>query len=74
MIDLNASQKEQVSVLHKHYNKDTLTRGEINALVSKKKIKNPSWLKTDKYKVNRGTYKLPLDGCIHILVHIIDVR
>ena len=62
MIDLNASQKEQVSVLHKHYNKDTLTRGEINALVSKKKIKNPSWLKTDKYKVDRGTYKLPLDG------------
>ena len=62
MIDLNASQKEQVSVLFKHYNKDTLTRGEINALVSKKKIKNPSWLKTDKYKVDRGTYKLPVDG------------
>src|SRR5210317_1180815 len=62
MIDLNTSQKEQVSVLHKHYNKDTLTRAEINALVSKKKIKNPSWLKTDKYKVDRGTYKLPLDG------------
>src|SRR5210317_1675786 len=62
MIDLNASQKEQVSVLYKHYNKDTLTRGEINALVSKKKIKNPSWLKTDKYKVDRGTYKLPIDG------------
>ena len=62
MIDLNTSQKEQVSVLYKHYNKDTLTRAEINALVSKKKIKNPSWLKTDKYKVDRGTYKLPLDG------------
>jgi len=62
MIDLNVSQKEQVSVLFKHYKKDTLTRGEINALVSKKKIKNPSWLKTDKYKVDRGTYKLPLDG------------
>ena len=62
MIDLNTSQKEQVSVLYKHYNKDTLTRAEINALVSKKKIKNPSWLKTDKYKVDRGTYKLPVDG------------
>ena len=62
MIDLNTSQKEQVSVLFKHYNKDTLTRAEINALVSKKKIKNPSWLKTDKYKVDRGTYKLPVDG------------
>ena len=61
MIDLNTSQKEQVSVLYKHYKSDTLTRAEINALVSKKKLKNPSWLKTDKYKVDRGTYKLPLD-------------
>ena len=62
MIDLNTSQKEQVSVLYKHYGTDTLTRGEINALVKKNKLKNPSWLKTDKYKVDRGTYKLPLDG------------
>ena len=62
MIDLNTSQKEQVSVLYKHYGTDTLTRGEINALVKSKKLKNPSWLKTDKYKVDRGTYKLPLDG------------
>ena len=60
MIDLNTSQKEQVSVLYKHYKSDTLTRAEINALVSKKKLKNPSWLKTDKYKVDRGTYKLHL--------------
>ena len=62
MIDLNTSQKEQVSVLYKHYKSDTLTRAEINALVSKKKLKNPSWLKTDKYKIDRGTYKLPLEG------------
>ena len=62
MIDLNTSQKEQVSVLYKHYKTDTLTRAEINSLVSKKKLKNPSWLKTDKYKVDRGTYKLPLEG------------
>ena len=45
MIDLNQSQKEQVSVLYKHYKTDTLTRAEINSLVSKKKLKNPSWLK-----------------------------
>ena len=62
MIDLNTSQKKQVDVLYKHYKTDTLTRAEINALVSKKKLSNPSWLKTDKYKVDRGTYKLPLEG------------
>ena len=37
MIDLNTSQKEQVSVLYKHYGTDTLTRAEINALVKSKK-------------------------------------
>ena len=44
MIDLNTSQKEQVSVLYKHYKTDTVTRAEINSLVSKNKLKNPSWL------------------------------
>ena len=39
MIDLNTSQKEQVSVLYKHYKSDTLTRAEINALVKSKKLK-----------------------------------
>ena len=62
MIDLNIAQKAQVTELYKFYKKDTLTRSEINALVDKKKIKNPSWLKSDKYKVDRGTYKLPLEG------------
>ena len=39
MIDLNTSQKEQVSVLYNHYKTDTVTRAEINSLVSKKKLK-----------------------------------
>ena len=39
MIDLNTSQKEQVSVLFKHYNKDTLTRAEINAQYLKRRLK-----------------------------------
>jgi MoxR-like ATPase len=60
MFDLNKKQAEQVAVLYDVYKKDILTRGEINALVKKGKLKNPSWLKTDKYKVDRGCYKLPL--------------
>ena len=38
-----------------------MTRAEINALVKKKVIKNPSWLKSDKFKVDRGVYKLLID-------------
>jgi hypothetical protein len=39
-----------------------VTRAEINALVKKKVIKNPSWLKSDKYKVDRGVYTLNVDS------------
>ena len=39
-----------------------MTRAEINALVKKKVIKNPSWLKSDKYKVDRGVYTLNVDS------------
>ena len=62
MIELNKVQTEQVTVLYDVYKKDILTRAEINAVVKKGKIKNPSWLKTDKYKVDRGCYKLPLNN------------
>src|SRR5210317_2239816 len=62
MIDLNKKQTEQVTVLYSVYKKDILTRAEINAAVKKGKLQNPSWLKTDKYKVDRGSYKLPLNN------------
>ena len=62
MIDLNASQKVFVEEAYKHFKTDTLTRAEINSFYKKTGLKNPSWLKTDKYKVDRGTYKLPLEG------------
>ena len=60
MIDLRNDQKVFVEEAYKHFKKDILTRGEINSFVKKSGLKNPSWLKTEKYKVDRGTYKLPL--------------
>ena len=62
MIDLRHDQKVFVEEAYKHFNKDILTRGEINSFVKKSGLKNPSWLKTEKFKVDRGTYKLPLDN------------
>ena len=67
-MELNEIQKSVVDVLHKTYKKDTVTRAQINALVKKKVIKNPSWLKHDKYKVGRGVYKLPLKGDVSVVV------
>ena len=62
MIDLTTDQKSFVNAAYKYYNKDILTRGEINSFFKKEGFKNPSWLKNEKYKVERGTYKLPLDN------------
>ena len=62
MTTLNQDQLNQVEVLYKHYKKTDLSRSEINALVKKGTIKNPSWLKQDQYKVARGVYTLPIDG------------
>ena len=59
-MDLNVKQKSVVDILYKTYKSDTVTRAQINDLVNSKKISNPAWLKSDKYKVDRGVYKLPL--------------
>ena len=62
MTTLNHEQLNQVELLYKHYKKTDLTRSEINDFVKSGKIKNPSWLKQDQYKVARGIYTLPVDG------------
>ena len=62
MNELNEKQKSVVEILYKEYKSETVTRTQINNLVADKKISNPNWLKTDKYKVSRGLYKLPLSA------------
>ena len=62
MTTLNNDQLNQVELLYKHYKKTDLTRSEINDFVKSGKIKNPSWLKSDQYKVKRGVYSLPIEG------------
>ena len=60
-MELNVNQKSVLKVLKDTYKKDTVTRSEINDLVKKGKIKNPSWLKSDKFKVDRGVYTLNIN-------------
>ena len=62
MIEISENQKAVIKVLKDTYKKDTVTRTEINDLVKKGKISNPSWLKSDKFKVDRGVYTLSVDN------------
>ena len=59
---LNETQTAQVEALYKKYGRTDLSRSEINDMVKSGEISNPSWLKTDKYKVSRGVYSLPIAG------------
>jgi hypothetical protein len=68
MTTLNNEQKSLVEGLFNHYKKDELTRSEINTYVDDNGIKNPSWLKSDTYKIGRGVYRLPIKGDISPVV------
>ena len=59
---LNTDQINAVDLLYKTYGRTEITRSEINDLVKQGKLKNPSWLKSDQYKVKRGVYYLPIEG------------
>ena len=68
MTILNNEQKSLVEGLFAHYKKDELTRSEINDYIVDNKIKNPSWLKSNTYKIARGVYRLPINGDISPVV------
>ena len=59
---LNELQTAQVEALYKKYGRTDISRSEINDFVDAGEISNPSWLKTNKYKVSRGVYSLPIEG------------
>ena len=73
IMELNETQKSVVDILYTTYKSDTVTRSQINDLVKSKKIKNPSWLKSDKYKVGRGSYKLPM-GTDEVKTEIVETE
>ena len=62
MTMLNNDQKKLVEDLFAKYGKTELTRTEINTYIDDNKLKNPSWLKSNTYKIGRGLYTLPIDG------------
>ena len=71
-MELNETQKSVVDILYQTYKSDTVTRTQVNDLVKSKKIKNPSWLKSDDFKVGRGVYKLPIGDNVDEIVEPVD--
>ena len=59
---LDNNKKQLVEALFAEYGKTELTRSEINSYIDDNGLKNPGWLKSDKYKIGRGVYTLPVDG------------
>ena len=59
---LDNNKKRLVEALFAEYGKTELTRSEINSYIDDNGLKNPGWLKSDKYKIGRGVYTLPVDG------------
>ena len=59
---LDNNKKQLVEALFAKYGKTELTRSEINSYIDDNGLKNPGWLKSDKYKIGRGVYSLPVDG------------
>ena len=59
---LDNNKKQLVEALFAKYGKTELTRSEINSYIDDNGLKNPGWLKSDKYKIGRGVYTLPVVG------------
>lgn len=53
------ARKEFVSLAKSEYGTDVLSRTQINNLAKVHKLPDPSWLKSDEYRIGRGKYQLP---------------
>ena len=62
MNTLNTKQIEQVEALFKHYGRVEISRTEIFNFAKTSGTASARWLATDKYKVSRGIYSLPIEG------------
>ena len=62
---LNNEQKEFVDLAYKHFEKDELSRTEINTFAKDNGLKYPAWLRSDEFRLTRGIYKLPVEGIVN---------
>ena len=63
--ELNNEQKKFVDLAYKHFEKDELSRVEINSFAKDNGLKYPEWLKSDTFRLTRGVYKLPVEGIVN---------
>ena len=63
--ELNMNQKEFVDLAYKHFQKDELSRTEINTFAKDNSLKYPAWLRSAEFRLTRGIYKLPVEGIVN---------
>jgi len=66
--ELDNEQKEFVDLAFSHFQKDQLSRNEINSFAKDNNLKYPEWLKSDTYRLSRGVYKLPVQNSENVSI------
>ena len=62
MKSLNHNHMTFVKCAHTHYDKDELTKAELNVITDLYDVKKPGWIQRPEYRTSAGLYKLPIDG------------
>ena len=59
---LNHNHMTFVKCAHTHYDKDELTKAELDAIANNYDVKAPGWIQRPEFRTSAGLYKLPIDG------------
>ena len=62
MKSLNHNHMTCVKCAHTHYDKDELTKAELNVITDLYDVKKPGWIQRPEFKTSAGLFKLPIDG------------
>ena len=69
---MNQNQKQFAEAMYSALGTDVVSRNDINTFQKENGYKNQSWLKSDKYKVSRGQYQLPIKGSIPVKTETVE--
>ena len=62
MKSLNHNHMTFVKCAYSHYDKDELTKAELQVITDTYDVKKPGWIQRPEFRTSAGLYKLPIDG------------
>ena len=51
-----------VKCAYTHFDKDELTKAELDVITTTYDVKSPGWIQRPEFRTSSGLYKLPIDG------------